>query len=73
MAVVPPEEEPMAFYTPNGWAFGRLTDGSVAVTTKDDYVIFDPDTWASIVASVSARGESAHTFWTATRFHAAAA
>lgn len=77
----------MAFHAHSGWYFERLDDGSVQVTTplsevgidgdlfEDEraIVVFDPNTWASIVASVCARGESADTFWRATRFHDAAA
>lgn len=73
------------FHAHDGWHFERLKDGSVRVTREEtqDYkgqpllngsveletVVFDPDTWASIVASVSKKGENGDTFARASRLH----
>jgi len=72
----------MAFHWKDGWYFERLEDGSVRIYHEDleadqekemveyDVVIdIDPDSWASIVASVSARGDTAEAFQVAKRFH----
>ena len=66
------------FHAAHGWYFRRDLGGHVAIevaeSDHDDAplrvaAIFDPDTWASIVASVSHRGETAET-WRAVRlFH----
>lgn len=50
------------FHAKNGWYFQREDGGSVRVTVDEldgasAEVTFDPDTWASIVASVSFAGE----------------
>lgn len=75
----------MAFHAHSGWFFERRDDGSVRVTKRVgvlnhreeamplfgviDSVEFDRSTWASIVASVSAAGESAETFEEALNLH----
>jgi hypothetical protein len=66
------------FHAFGGWSFRRDLGGYVAIeVAESDHVdaplrvaaVFDPDTWASIVASVSHRGDSAET-WRAVRlFH----
>jgi len=73
------------FHSHSGWFFERRDDGSVEITRRipihDDfrgpvdgwpveYVRLDPDTWASVVASVSARGEMDGRFFDAQAFHA---
>lgn len=73
------------FHAKDGWFFGRNDDGSVIIehhvygTEKNElgelmYTIdakerFDADTWASIVASVSAGGEQDRRFYPAREFH----
>ncbi len=62
----------MAFHWKHGWYFERLPmDGSVRIFHKDlDIIIdIDPDSWASIVASVSNRGDTAKAFEEARDFH----
>lgn len=66
----------------DGFYFQRLDDGSVQVQHQKHYLgmkeyqvechevaSFDPGTWASIVSSVSARGESDGRFYDALSFH----
>lgn len=67
--------EPMnyGFHAHNGWHFKRL-DGWVHLTRIEDgeiaeFVIFSPETWGSIVASVSSRGENGASFAAAMNFH----
>lgn len=66
------------FHAHHGWYFRRNTDGSVTVevaeSAQEDAPLqvgstFDPDTWASIVASVSSRGEDAATWRAARELH----
>jgi hypothetical protein len=71
------------FHAHDGWYFRRsdgATDGvvviEVAESAQQDAPLkvaagFDPDTWASIVASVSAAGESGPTWNAARRLHMA--
>lgn len=63
--------EPAGFHAHDGWYFHRETDGSVKVTATrgEVVVVLHPDTWASIVASVSVHGETAETFGQARAFH----
>lgn len=67
-----------AFHSKDGWWWERLADGSVGVTLTgltanpdviDAQVVFDPDTWASIVAFVSATGDNQETWGRARRLH----
>ena len=59
------------FHAHSGWYFSRLVDGAVAVSGPNGVsVTFDAGTWASIVASVSATGETGESFYAAERFHA---
>ena len=64
------------FHARDGWYFQRQTDGSVkisaAVQRCTEQLVIDPDTWASIVASVSAQGETSVRFQRAREFHAEA-
>lgn len=63
------------FHSINGFFWRREEDGSVAILQGNDFgdaeelVTFDSNTWASIVASVSSRGENAVTFDAAVRLH----
>lgn len=72
----------MAFHWKDGWYFERLKDGSVRIYHEDlaakgegefaEYdtcIDIDPDSWASITASVSTRGETGETFREAQEFH----
>lgn len=68
-----------AFHAVNGWYFKRLEDGRVRVVKRafpredasvEAMIEFDADTWASIVASVTAEGENAGTFQAAEGLHA---
>lgn len=64
------------FHARDGWYFHREDDGSVRIMAPDSMgpdahqvVTLDADTWASVVASVGQRGETADTFGKARRFH----
>jgi len=64
------------FHAKEGWYFERITDGGVRVliqpheyTPPTQTVEFDADTWASIVAAVSARGESREVWAEALALH----
>lgn len=65
----------MAFHWKDNWFFERREDGAVRIYHLDEHGIadedieIDADSWASIVASVSARGENAETFNEARQFH----
>jgi hypothetical protein len=67
-----------AFHSKDGWWWDRLENGDVGVTITgltsnpeviDAQIVFNPDTWASIVSSVSASGDNAETWGAARRFH----
>lgn len=71
----------MAFHWKDGWYFERLANGSVRIYHEEKYVDpdsgvreydvcldIDSDSWASILASVSARGETGETFREAVEF-----
>ncbi len=66
------------FHAQDGWFFERLEDGSVAIhhnpdnvpnQSKSPVVTVSPNVWASIVASVSARGEEGGRYYDALKFH----
>jgi hypothetical protein len=66
------------FHAHDGWYFRRNGDGSVTVSVTqtaqadapvEREVTVSPETWASIVASVSLHGESALTFAAAAGLH----
>ena len=65
----------MAFHWKDNWFFERIEDGVVRIYHLDEHGIadedieIDADSWASIVAWVSARGENAETFNEARQFH----
>lgn len=67
------------FHARDRWFFRREDDGSVRILAPDSLgpgasqkVVLDPNTWASVVASVSASGEDGATFGAAERFHGGA-
>ena len=57
------------FHAGGGWFFKRLDEGRVEIRYDSGSIVFDKDTWASIVASVSAGGESAESFIRAEALH----
>ena len=64
------------FHWQNGVFFERTVDASVRVTRGGDFdtdgeeiFTIDRNSWASIVASVSERGEADGRFYDALRFH----
>lgn len=64
------------FHARDNWFFRREDDGSVHILAPDSMgpgahqvVTLDANTWASVVASVSARGETSESFQTARSFH----
>lgn len=64
------------FHYKDNWFFERLDDGSVKITNPtllrgmlSVNLTVDPDSWASILASVSAQGETAESFQEARNFH----
>ena len=72
----------MAFHWKDNWYFERLSNGGVRIYHEerankgegefpeyDTCLDIDPDSWASIVASVSKRGETGETFRQAREFH----
>jgi hypothetical protein len=65
------------FHAHSDWYFRRKEDGSVLITAPDSLgpgahqvVTLDANTWASVVASVSASGETAETWNAARQMHA---
>ena len=60
------------FHYRDGLYFERLEDGSVRITRNLGHICWDidRDSWASIIAHVSAGGETADTFQEAMLFHA---
>lgn len=66
-----PAERSGAFHARGGWCFKRGEDGTVTIWPGEgEEITFDADTWASIVASVSAPGEAYETFAAAKLLHA---
>jgi len=65
----------MAFHWKDNWYFERRDDGTVRIYHLDDHGIadedieIDADSWASIIASVSAGGDAADNFQIAQSFH----
>ena len=68
------------FYLGNGWSFDRnASDGSVSIFKADENAASDApqapvvtigrESWASVVASVSAEGEENGRFYEALKFH----
>jgi hypothetical protein len=68
----------MMFHWRDGWFFERMPNGSVMITKRKDAgmespiitrEIIPPEEWASIVASVSIKGERDRRWYTALDFH----
>jgi len=61
------------FHARDGWYFQRQDDGSVkisaAVSRSTETLTIPPNEWASIVAAVSAQGETAETYQAALSAH----
>lgn len=64
------------FHAKGGWFFRREDDGAVHITAPDSMgpgarqvVTLDANTWASVVASVSAAGETGDSWRQALAFH----
>lgn len=62
------------FHAHSGWYFRREPDGSVRILAPDSQathqvVTLDASTWASVVASVCASGETFHTHRAALAAH----
>lgn len=69
-------EADKGFHATGGWYFRREDHGSVFLTAPDSLgpgahqvVTLTPETWASVVASVSARGDNVNTFIAAHHLH----
>jgi hypothetical protein len=65
------------FHASDGWYFQRGEDGTVtisaAVQRSTEQVTLDAATWASVIASMSAAGETATTFHAARLLHSGGA
>ncbi len=63
----------LGFHYKDGWYFQRCQDGTVAIHHRDVTIPIlleiDKDSWASIVASVSKRGEEDGRYFKALDFH----
>lgn len=68
----------MSFHWRDGLTFERMPDGAVKIIKRERSgdveiptfeVVIDPDSWASIVASVSMGGEVNGRFHESRRFH----
>ena len=63
----------LGFHYKDNWYFQRLQDGTVEIVHRDPTAYFkltvDKDSWASIVASVSQRGEEDGRYLKALDFH----
>lgn len=65
------------FHAHDGWYFRRNDDGSVTIEVAESgsndtlyqALTVDPDTWASVIASVSGCGEDAATWQAARNLH----
>lgn len=63
------------FHYKDGWYFSRLEDGSVCIEKEHaagivtSKTIIDPSSWASIVASVSIKGDTREAFDKAEELH----
>ena len=61
------------FHAQDGLFFQRMENGTVEVMVKDGNRIFQTvltsDTWASVIASVSARGDTSFVWEEAIQFH----
>lgn len=66
----------MFFHVKNGLCFERLSDGAVRIFKQESHILevvweerIDADSWASVVASVSAYGENSASFQAAEMLH----
>jgi|GEM_PF-4646410 len=60
----------MPFHVKDGWRFEKLPAGAVKVESPGGgTLVMDYDAWASVLASMCKRGESAQTFHEASEFH----
>lgn len=66
------------FHAHDGWYFRRIANGNVIIEVAESAhgdaplqvaVVLDPDTWASVVASVATEGETSSTFHAAQALH----
>jgi hypothetical protein len=59
------------FHARDGWYFKRNDGGTVTIWAGDDgpEIVLEPTTWASIVASVAAGGETTTSYRHALAFH----
>lgn len=65
-----PHKTAGAFHAREGWYFRRGEGGTVTIWCGEGHEItLDPDSWASVVASVSAQGESSATYRSALDAH----
>lgn len=64
------------FHIQDGWQVERRPDGSVLLETRSPVrraIIIDPSSWASVVATVSAKGETSETYRAALEAHMSSA
>lgn len=58
------------FHVRDNLFFERDADGSVEITCPDGtFLVIDASSWASVVASVSAQGETGESYRAALDFH----
>ena len=60
------------FHWKDGWYFGKTVGGDVTIENKSlgiSRMLIDPDSWCSIIASVSKTGDTAENFAQAQEFH----
>lgn len=66
------------YHAKDGWFFERLGGGSVCIVKREPAtgdgavvakIVIEPDSWVSIVASVSADQDSAASFYAAREIH----
>lgn len=62
-------KRPTGFHAREGYWFRRSDDGDVIITTPGGQVALDAGTWASVVCSVSATGETGERWRQACAFH----
>jgi len=62
--------KPRAFHWRDGWYFSRTESGDVMIEPGTDHEVIVPAAeWASIVASVTPKGDTAETYGDAVRLH----
>ena len=64
------------FHFKDGWFFRRMREGSVLITLVDEKtdgqiarIAVDPSSWASIIAAVSAKGDTGENWNIAKKLH----